>query len=561
MFFCSAMKHRGRPPGSNRERSDWDALLQEHRATQPVAQGGAANAGAAGAAPLREQQLARAQTARLARSDQLRSRQPVATLLRGSLLRPWLQKVTIDEYLQHRQRVIPFVPLPFDSALARVWKSIQDTSTEEFGNDADDIRSVARDLFQGQGLHMSDSTRCQMMDTTRQSIVTKRRGLAAAAMGLDILFRGILERGLAASNDFEHIAYIDYERYDEVTLPVTAREAFQGRTTLAIGTVDDALAEREQRVAVSRVSKKRKMTTHTGVTRILQSSSEYGMLVAKKQQGPVPKGPKKYAIILGKAISGLQCSDRSTGEVMREMAFARSGVSLGIRAFKTKLRVTMSDACSSNKKTERQIKLDRSALKMQCLSLHCAAHVIAAIHTKTMDLVKPMVSGVHHLAKSVQLGGMMGRLRRSLKSVIKDRMVWPPLHGQPTVEATQHRCRCIGAMTSGSRRSTALQQRVSLQGLPLGDLRKLGIVETYYPAGVTQVPDKEEYSEEFSDTLSEGLMWFAFERYRLDRWFGAESAVSQPLLVVLCHGLLLPAFMKFCEGLGTKVLREQTCLC
>ena len=81
---------RGRPPGSNRERSDWDALLQEHRATQPVAQGGAANAGAAGAAPLREQQLARAQTARLARSDQLRSRQPVATLLRGSLLRPWL---------------------------------------------------------------------------------------------------------------------------------------------------------------------------------------------------------------------------------------------------------------------------------------------------------------------------------------------------------------------------------------------------------------------------------------------------------------------------------------
>ena len=120
-----------------------------------------------------------------------------------------------------------------------------------------------------------------------------------------------------------------------------------------------------------------------------------------------------------------------------------------------------------------------------------------------MYLVKPMVSGVHHLAKSVQLGGMMGRLRRSLKSVIKGRMVWPPLHGQPTVEATQHRCRCIGAMTSGSRRSTALQQRVSLQGLPLGDWRKLGIVETYYPAGATQVPGKEEYSEEFSDTLSE----------------------------------------------------------
>lgn len=204
---------------------------------------------------------------------------------------------------------------------------------------------------------------------------------------------------------------------------------------------------------------------------------------------------------------------------------------------------------------ERQIKLDRQWL---LLLVGCEVHSVGNIHSKTLELLKPTASGILHLGLSMQLGGMMDKFRACLRLEIAERLVWPPVVGQSSLDAARHRLRCIGTMTIGWTKVSAVQRRVILQLLPAGDWRDYRIT-TYLRPGQTDIPDEATYRDEVSKSIADALAWHKFAILRQDRWLGAEACVAQPALLALCHRLLELAYERFCASLRTKVINTNTC--
>ena len=268
------------------------------------------------------------------------------------------------------------------------------------------------------------------------------------------------------------------------------------------------------------------------------------MLVKKKGAG---QGDDRFFIIMGDTFTGLQACDRTTAEVLKFLIQQRSGASLGARAFASKARVATVDHYAAILKAERSLKMD-----LDCLSLvvGCEAHSVAGIHTKAMALMDADISGALHLALAVEMAGTMAKFQESIKQTVIARLVWPPARGQPPAAATLYRLRCIQALTIGWTRSSTMQRRALLRLLPLGDWRKRDCVEIFVDESVEELPPKEDFAWNIANSLTQGLAWHKLAKYPRSRWLGCEAAISQPILLDACHGLLRPSFEHFCMSVG-----------
>ena len=123
----------------------------------------------------------------------------------------------------------------------------------------------------------------------------------------------------------------------------------------------------------------------------------------------------------------------------------------------------------------------------------------------------------------------MDKFRAALREEITEKLEYPPRVGEALLDAIRHRIRCIGAMTIGWSKASALQMRITLQLVDAGDWRETNIA-TYLRPGETQIPDDATYKAEVSQSMVDALVWHKFEIYRQDRWLGAEACVAQPTL-------------------------------
>lgn len=229
-------------------------------------------------------------------------------------------------------------------------------------------------------------------------------------------------------------------------------------------------------------------------------------------------------------------------------------MSLGAKHFETKVRMTTTDRYAANFKAEADLVRDR--LGWILLGFGCEAHGVSNIHTKALECVQEDVRGFVNLGLAVRQTGAMLCFRNCLQQVVKDRIVWPPLRGEPPAAATDFRLQAITSLTDGWSRCSALQRRALLQLLPNGDWRKQGVVEVYLHDSLPEPPTKKQFVEEVASSIVRVLTWHKFQVYNQSRWLDAEPAITQPTLIQACHGLLRPTFELFCAKLAPKVVLQ-----
>lgn len=369
---------------------------------------------------------------------------------------------------------------------------------------------------------------------------------------MDVLARGCLEMSFASDpSSIELLFYVDYERYDESSMPIWTNQSEDAPGgLLSVGGELASTSSASTSLALRQVRLAQGPEKQGGPTKLVQGASSFGMLVRRKGQGT---SASQTFIILGDSLTDLQACDRTTAEVFRFMAHQRSQCSLGARAFKCHVRMVTVDHYAANLKAERALKYDRDWLS---LVIGCEARTVAGIHTKVMQLVDYDICGAINLSCSVLIAGFMGKFRACLKTVVKSRLLWPPCPPCGGILPDQLLCTGCVALTIGWSRSSVMQRRALLRLLPCGDWRKHDVVETYVHP-MAELPDRESYAEDIANSLTQGLAWHKFLVYPRHRWLGCEAAISQPTLLAACHGLLEPTVSLFCATVG-KVRKVLT---
>lgn len=544
--LAPSMAPKGRPAGSVRDRAAWAEVLADF--AEHAARADAGDRDEPGAAIDHRAALERARAVKRELQD---GRCPgVATEAsapkRGRGGRSWYTPGHLETLSSGRATKVPFVPC---SLLGDFDRMLLAMPGEGVAAPDEELRTVAKDMLWGRGRQRSATARAEDCGVQRFLLGEHERSLAAALHCCDLSARASLETKMAGSpSQYELVFYVDYERYDEATMPVTTERVAPASANRSSVPSGSELAK-PIRTLMSQVALGEPRGKEQGTTKIVQSLQTYGMLV-KRKPGPGDEQGGQYFCILGDSFTNLQACDRTTGEVLKFLIQQRSACSLGAKAFSGKARLVTVDHYAANFKAERSLKRDLGWLS---LVVGCEAHTIANLHSKTMQLIDQDITGALHLALAVEMAGMMSKFRASLTEVIAQRLTWPPLRGTPSHAAAQHRLRCIQALTIGWTRSSTQQRRALLCLLPLGDWRLRDRVEAYANDVADGLPEKETFVANIASSLTQGLAWHKLAKYPRSRWLGCEAAIAQPALLDACHGLLRPAFELFCKKLGAKV--------
>ena len=535
------MAPKGRRPGSVRERADWEALLAEARA-----EGADDDPESASAAPSRRAlalQGAR-EAKRLNREDNL-ARGVVAK--RGSERRPYYKADKLQGLSSGRAAMVSFVPHPLLDDICKVVACLpHDTEIDP------SAKAIAEHQLWGSGRQLSTLGTAEQLGLERTALTRGRKTLGSALLSCDILARRSLEFQVGSREaDCELVFYVEYERYDESSMPVSIRHS----------PVDGFCTESSESGPTSSASTSRQVAkkgrwalpdtpaqSSSGVTKLVQSIQSYGMLL-KKKGGEGGGGQDCYFMVIGDSITPLQAVDRTTAEVFRHLWRSCTCASLAAKGFASKARAVTADHYAAQLKAERVIRND---LKWMSLIVGCEAHKVAQVNGRTMSIVDDTITGAIHLALSTTLSGMTDKFRASLREVIEERLDWPPRFGAPPDDAQRYRRQCIESLTLGWSMTSTWQRRVLLSMLPSGDWRKRDCVEVYLPVNTDPLPEKRVVAADMARGLTRGLAWYRLAIYPRHRWLGCEAAISQPAIIDACHGLLRPAYERFCSKVGKK---------
>lgn len=443
-----------------------------------------------------------------------------------------------------------FVPCRFSSELIAIWPAVLKHDIEG------DINIVSNSMFKGRGLQFSCSAAAERLGLTRKQIRFAKLRISSCTYHADLMYRLALEHIVASyaakAPEVKLLLYVDYELYDEASFPLMIAEALKAQGNLAsleLATSDSSLATLGQFVAAA----SRSLGKEPGVAKVVQSISQFAMLMSI--QTSADPNDVAFVSVVGESVFGLEAVDRTTAEVTVQLIRQRCMVTLAALHFEDKLRLTMTDHYGANFKAERvrQIEL----MHWLFLVLGCEAHSTAIVAKRSSNAhFDADISGFKHLASAMAPAGYMNLFRQSLTEVIIERMVWPPLRGEPPLAAIRYRLAAIASLSNEWCGLSALQRRALLQMVPNGDWWTPDVVEWYLHESIVELPAKEHFQKAIAESTVAALCWHKFSEFNGKDWFGLEATVTRPTLIQACHGLMQPAFARFCTKLGAKQVRQ-----
>ena len=202
------------------------------------------------------------------------------------------------------------------------------------------------------------------------------------------------------------------------------------------------------------------------------------------------------------------------------------------------------DEHSANMKCERCIAQDVVSLPGSHGSIHllCDAHKIAAVATKSLELVPGIISNMIATALSVT-GPRMQGLRRVLKRLIEDRI--EILHGSPPASAVRRRQHLLDIFMRGTTTQTGMSDRLGdrwrFYVLPMlfnGDWASRKV--QHYCNGCCN--SEAEARRRLVHLGSKALLCRKFKVFSRSNWTGADGAIDDLGLVASIHYLLQDAY-------------------
>lgn len=240
--------------------------------------------------------------------------------------------------------------------------------------------------------------------------------------------------------------------------------------------------------------------------------------------------------------------DRNTGEVLKHLC-DRSALqtrSLEGRFLRAE-RLSTTDAHAANLRAERTIAFEAPSLA-HCHHL-CDIHKVSHIAQKVGALVDSDISGLVHMALSLQAGGSMRQFRKVLRKRLSQCVV--RLAGSPGPGADAHR-RCVldTFLPVLPKRPGSRMRRATVELLANGDYSVPGVVQ-HYCRGCCK--DASDTRVKFATVLSNALANTAPKVFPRSRWTGADECLRFFGLLASLNGLLKDVYTEWAESLGTKL--------
>ena len=140
---------------------------------------------------------------------------------------------------------------------------------------------------------------------------------------------------------------------------------------------------------VSAVDKK----PEVGVQKVLQNEGFSVMIV---------RIGNRCHVLQGNRASHLQMSDRATGETLLEHVNNRMFAVSNARHFRRRVRLTCSDAASSNDGTKKHWQAHHP--EWSCFGVHCHVHMLHSVHKQVFHLVDFQITGILNAALCLRGG-------------------------------------------------------------------------------------------------------------------------------------------------------------
>jgi hypothetical protein len=296
--------------------------------------------------------------------------------------------------------------------------------------------------------------------------------------------------------------------------------------------------------------------SEVGPCKLFQVRSEWSVLLAVSMGDA--SDVVQYLTVNGEQVNWLQAVDRTTAGNSRQCLHNLSGLPLSSNQFQQSFRGSCMDRASSNKKTERGIRLEDMP-KAQHLHVECRAHVVATVKTHVFKQLSGSIVGMKRSAASLRVLGYMNSFRSTFRTVVKPRISFE--FGDPDPEAEIYRLRCMRFFST--RLKTSVSKFVALRMFPTGDWRARDRIPVRLPGCEADWP--RERLAQIRKLTTEGLL-FCFcssapENFAAHHWTGHEACTCHFGLMESCCGLFSIVYPVWAASKGTKMVASSAPTC
>ena len=406
-------------------------------------------------------------------------------------------------------------------------------------------------LEQPRALHATKAAIGHLLQVNPKKIEPALRSLGSALLHTDRAARHQVEQQIAQSGA-HLLLYLDLNRFDETPMKVSQRQPLDSVVQAALGQPAATEEGVQQSFLRRNEARAQPMARGAATAKLFASEQRFGMLL-KLSPDQVQEGQSPYLFLQGLALTSLQVLEKATGMVMKDALLANNSVSSEACKFNYKVRLSTTDMAPANALAERSIVADRDGAWSH-LHLPCNVHIISRIFQKVFSFADADVSGMINFSLSLSLGPPMERFRKTLATVVSEKLVVIPGTCPRGAEEYRH----FVLQLFGSTGSNLALKQFLLRNLPNGDWRESARVEVYVEPGIAY--DEGRLREEVTSALLLSLVGKNFSTYPRHRWLGCDISTDEFGLCEAVHGLASSTYHRMLSSSATPMHQPPTCL-
>ena len=402
-------------------------------------------------------------------------------------------------------------------------------------------RTVVHEFLQepvARGLHYATvSCQASTLGVKDHIVVQQSRRHYASSLAVDGFVRACVLAGMTSNTTYSFLQNIEGLSYDATPLhlkPLPAVHKKQSNIKSTELCLTSSAFEGALPVGSMAIS-----------CNVLQTKTEFGWLFSK--DGPERK---EYLMIYGHTLSHLQNVVSNRASAMMTAMAEQALLPEASHSAESCSRVVAIDRHPSNIVVERRSLRRRRRTKnkkWQSYLKTCAQHKLGCVRWQATKPFELVLTGLINVTRSLNSFTYINGFRKDFYQVAYDncRVVYGYA---PAANRARNRNILKWFLVKGP---NTMAQRVLLELLAEGDWNNDKEYLIYLPPGT--VCDEDKMRRQFASGMTEALCSRRWRMYIRKKHGGAEEAVCDIALPLIVHGIIVPAYNRFCLRHNPKV--------
>lgn len=271
-------------------------------------------------------------------------------------------------------------------------------------------------------------------------------------------------------------------------------------------------------------------------TNVLQTRTGFAWLLSVEVEGE-----EQFSIVTGRNIAHLQNLVSNKPEPMMTALKEQSSLSFGESSAESCSRLTSVDRHPSNLVVERRVirRRRRLSTKWRSVITTCNQHKFGCVRLALSKPFDSTVTGIINVTRSIYSVSYLHRFQRIFRLHVFRRV--RVVRASPSIATLRHTRTLLRWFVPPC--AHAMTQRVLLSVAAQGDWLDQDHIDVF--VAVDFAGDEEQLKEKIADAISSSLTHRRWSLYMRKKHGGAEEAVCDVALPLLCHGLLKSAYNEF----------------